>query len=106
HTVFDPSLRPIFVFLPCTTLFRSESLVVSRDGRLLDHRDALSSALQTDGVLVQDYTGALLQCPKDGTPAEVNWSNPGSDPLTMRSEEHTSELQSRFDLGCRLLLEN
>src|SRR5699024_11572901 len=29
-----------------------------------------------------------------------------SDPITrMRSEEHTSELQSRFDLVCRLLLE-
>src|SRR5699024_8476303 len=26
-------------------------------------------------------------------------------PLTNRSEEHTSELQSRFDLVCRLLLE-
>src|SRR5207249_8279602 len=28
-----------------------------------------------------------------------------NDPLTPRSEEHTSELQSRFDLVCRLLLE-
>src|SRR5699024_11677054 len=27
------------------------------------------------------------------------------DPQVMRSEEHTSELQSRFDLVCRLLLE-
>src|SRR5699024_11576516 len=26
--------------------------------------------------------------------------------VTTRSEEHTSELQSRFDLVCRLLLEN
>src|SRR5699024_11979916 len=26
-------------------------------------------------------------------------------PLVVRSEEHTSELQSRFDLVCRLLLE-
>src|SRR5699024_11360845 len=26
--------------------------------------------------------------------------------LLVRSEEHTSELQSRFDLVCRLLLEN
>src|SRR5437868_9045219 len=26
-------------------------------------------------------------------------------PRTLRSEEHTSELQSRFDLVCRLLLE-
>src|SRR5207249_7290048 len=27
------------------------------------------------------------------------------DPIIQRSEEHTSELQSRFDLVCRLLLE-
>src|SRR5699024_11870721 len=27
-------------------------------------------------------------------------------PVTGRSEEHTSELQSRFDIVCRLLLEN
>src|SRR5438067_10732358 len=27
------------------------------------------------------------------------------DDLVLRSEEHTSELQSRFDLVCRLLLE-
>src|SRR6266704_3332075 len=27
------------------------------------------------------------------------------DPVNTRSEEHTSELQSRFDLVCRLLLE-
>src|SRR5699024_11487491 len=30
--------------------------------------------------------------------------HPGSSPA-LRSEEHTSELQSRFDLVCRLLLE-
>src|SRR5207249_7295377 len=33
---------------------------------------------------------------------------PGEDPIgkrLKRSEEHTSELQSRFDLVCRLLLE-
>src|SRR5699024_11231633 len=29
----------------------------------------------------------------------------GFSPTTIRSEEHTSELQSRFDLVCRLLLE-
>src|SRR5207247_10189920 len=29
----------------------------------------------------------------------------GSDMLVVRSEEHTSELQSRVDLVCRLLLE-
>src|SRR5699024_12211582 len=30
---------------------------------------------------------------------------PAGDPAAFRSEEHTSELQSRFDLVCRLLLE-
>src|SRR5699024_12078679 len=30
---------------------------------------------------------------------------PQRGPVTVRSEEHTSELQSRFDLVCRLLLE-
>src|SRR5699024_12667828 len=30
---------------------------------------------------------------------------PSSSPRATRSEEHTSELQSRFDLVCRLLLE-
>src|SRR5699024_11730426 len=33
------------------------------------------------------------------------WSAPTSPPIGSRSEEHTSELQSRFDLVCRLLLE-
>src|SRR5699024_11993034 len=32
-------------------------------------------------------------------------SYPSADGRTVRSEEHTSELQSRFDLVCRLLLE-
>src|SRR5437867_10154837 len=31
--------------------------------------------------------------------------NPFSHPLQARSEEHTSELQSPYDLVCRLLLE-
>src|SRR5438067_7215637 len=32
-------------------------------------------------------------------------SAPAPAPAQVRSEEHTSELQSRFDLVCRLLLE-
>src|SRR5437868_12479842 len=32
-------------------------------------------------------------------------SQPACPTITPRSEEHTSELQSRFDLVCRLLLE-
>src|SRR5690349_24199064 len=37
----------------------------------------------------------------DGRPRVV----PSADPARRRSEEHTSELQSRRDLVCRLLLE-
>src|SRR5690606_41653871 len=36
---------------------------------------------------------------------EVNASSPASPPSQPRSEEHTSELQSRENLVCRLLLE-
>src|SRR5699024_12391074 len=38
--------------------------------------------------------------------ARIECDDPGRLPLLdQRSEEHTSELQSRFDLVCRLLLE-
>src|SRR6185503_5175272 len=36
---------------------------------------------------------------------EAGLSNPGGTPDVLRSEEHTSELQSRLHLVCRLLLE-
>src|SRR5699024_12066229 len=39
-----------------------------------------------------------------GTSRDRSRSGTGTRPTT-RSEEHTSELQSRFDLVCRLLLE-
>src|SRR5699024_11899609 len=47
------------------------------------------------------------------TPSSIASDRAGEKPLheagrtkaTFRSEEHTSELQSRFDLVCRLLLE-
>src|SRR5690554_7573015 len=38
-------------------------------------------------------------------PALPNRANPGNHPRQSRSEEHTSELQSRPHLVCRLLLE-
>src|SRR2546422_5319683 len=43
-------------------------------------------------------------------PVSASWRVPGTTPIwperySMRSEEHTSELQSRLHLVCRLLLE-
>src|SRR5699024_11513158 len=40
-----------------------------------------------------------------GKPQKVITDQAPSTKVAMRSEEHTSELQSRFDLVCRLLLE-
>src|SRR5207249_9719650 len=42
--------------------------------------------------------------PRDKACSE--YLSPATTEILERSEEHTSELQSRFDLVCRLLLEN
>src|SRR5207249_11698246 len=55
----------------------------------------LSRARSTDG----DEGTADQQCPRRRRCCERGSTHAG------RSEEHTSELQSRFDLVCRLLLE-
>src|SRR5437773_4997768 len=89
--VRPPPRSPLF---PYTTLFRSHA--VGRGAGLNGLRviDARSSA------------GEQLQVPIHGVLIERNQQ---IDPVThvahMRSEEHTSELQSHHDLVCRLLLE-
>src|SRR5436309_8414028 len=70
---------------PYTTLFRSV-------GPLDEHRSQLGQAL---GGLVADVGEGLL-CPF------ILLNHRGT---LLRSEEHTSELQSRENLVCRLLLE-
>src|SRR5699024_1141411 len=44
----------------------------------------------------------MIEQPDRWAPA---YAETGAGSVTFRSEEHTSELQSRFDLVCRLLLE-
>src|SRR5438105_1972286 len=58
------------------------------------------------GLIVHAHDGARMIRGQD----RRAWARPGSDqdhamPGDVRSEEHTSELQSRVDLVCRLLLE-
>src|SRR6266496_4855993 len=48
------------------------------------------------------YTTLFRSCSRDSRPAEPGQANRNPP---ARSEEHTSELQSRRDLVCRLLLE-
>src|SRR6266853_2622801 len=49
------------------------------------------------------YTTLFRSDSSRGRPSRV--ATPGSCPIALRSEEHTSELQSQSNLVCRLLLE-
>src|SRR5439155_11317848 len=96
------SRPPRSTLFPYTTLFRSELLPIAP---LLVERDELHAAL-TDAAL--DVTAARRQQPPLGgvVPARDHVRASRTRPVQRwRSEEHTSELQSRGHLVCRLLLE-
>src|SRR5207248_9499491 len=93
-----PPTSPLF---PYTTLFRS----------LLRHRQrqrgAVSIALD-HGIVQRDADGrateqGLVHRGPRGPHRELR--RRGARDRSSRSEEHTSELQSPYDLVCRLLLE-
>src|SRR5699024_11944352 len=76
-------LPPRSTLFPYTTLFRSPRTGVP----------SCSGSRSTVGIGWNDCTRRRTGSPRN------------SSLLSARSEEHTSELQSRFDLVCRLLLE-
>src|SRR3989449_5100825 len=86
---------PRSTLFPYTTLFRS-----LLDGKEVD----VMPVFQMYKIHVQDFdldtTHAITQSPKD---LIVRWARDCG--TVKRSEEHTSELQSRLHLVCRLLLE-
>src|SRR5690349_25175982 len=75
---------PRFTLFPYTTLFRSQSFQKALD------IDSASTVLQTDAASAYFGRAEMADHPED---------------YGHRSEEHTSELQSRRELVCRLLLE-
>src|SRR5256885_12983200 len=87
---------PRSTLFPYTTLFRSNPR---------EHKYAY--------VGLQDYSmsplirpGALLMIDdKRNRIVQEGWHNEYERPIYLRSEEHTSELQSPCNLVCRLLLE-
>src|SRR3712207_6922696 len=89
---------PRSTLFPYTTLFRSlTQRAVHRDeeGRL----HALSARCTHLGCIVNWNSGERTwDCPCHGSRFNIDGE--------VRSEEHTSELQSRQYLVCRLLLEN
>src|SRR2546421_8717993 len=74
---------PRSTLFPYTTLFRSNT------------------------VRIKTMAASVLQGPSASPPVGVgsSWIPTPSSTNARRSEEHTSELQSRSDLVCRLLLE-
>src|SRR3712207_8247253 len=89
---------PRSTLFPYTTLFRSSSRVACIDGRnrRFPNISLLSVLLQYRNLTPQQYDSAK---PKLGLEGDRAYD------LFYRSEEHTSELQSRQYLVCRLLLE-
>src|SRR5438067_9688011 len=89
-------LPPTSTLFPYTTLFRSLSWSY-------DHVGPMTRRVEDAALLLQVIAGH--------DPGDISSANvPVPDYVAAlrkdtRSEEHTSELQSRFDLVCRLLLE-
>src|SRR5207253_10897907 len=99
HTFFTPlPPPPRSTLFPYTTLFRS--LRQAADGTV----EAVKYPQDGAGVITSlTETAGLVELLEDVTTVE-----PGATVVTSsssRSEEHTSELQSRGHLVCRLLLE-
>src|SRR3712207_8898180 len=90
---------PRSTLFPYTTLFRSAVIVSEYAGRLKFHDvvEGLTYHAETDETT--GMTEKIITDSKDR--AKV----PTVDVINARSEEHTSELQSRQYLVCRLLLE-
>src|SRR5207247_11053128 len=103
HCVHHP---PTSTLLPYTTLFRSQPSAP------LPKTDAPKPALRLEAPdAPQPQRGLIL--PKNSTSRSLqdtirdaarSPSAGGRSGAVIRSEEHTSELQSRVDLVCRLLL--
>src|SRR3989442_3184862 len=98
-----PPRSPLF---PYTTLFRSPLLLLVAMLK--------PPAIPQPGPLGQPKSPKQVGAPADATRAAIPFDNPQTPEkialgrlriVERRSEEHTSELQSRPHLVCRLLLE-
>src|SRR2546422_8384881 len=87
---------PRSTLFPYTTLFRSWGTV----GRFTGWNDQCLAAGEVEGVACMS-AGSIQGAFRSTHSANTATASSGS----FRSEEHTSELQSRLHLVCRLLLE-
>src|SRR5690606_40261233 len=87
---------PLSTLFPYTTLFRSPSRVARGVVRIVAENPGPFTFKGTNTYLVGTEMLAVID-PGPDDPAHLA--------AILRSEEHTSELQSRENLVCRLLLE-
>src|SRR2546428_9327907 len=85
---------PRSTLFPYTTLFRSLEFDAGEAKKC-----PASAGHAQFRSLPKDASGGRLRCTRRGRAPDM------TDLSAERSEEHTSELQSRSDLVCRLLLE-
>src|SRR5699024_12598395 len=94
---------PSSTLFPYTTLFRSDVFLELCFAVILP---AIGSAIVFNIGASTGGTDIVAMILSKYTSLEVGRALMLSDlGIVLRSEEHTSELQSRFDLVCRLLLE-
>src|SRR5437867_9579592 len=98
-----PTAPPLF---PYTTLFRSPAEFV---GGQAEEVNAETLDVEVEGVRALDGVGVDGDASLEGFGAFADGGSDLGDRFDgadfVRSEEHTSELQSPYDLVCRLLLE-
>src|SRR5699024_12778715 len=93
---------PILTLFPYTTLFRSHRITNKGEGYMSNFSSCNSKQLFDDLAkfnIIPDKSHTTNSFKNIMELVDVNLIK------HFRSEEHTSELQSRFDLVCRLLLE-
>src|SRR5690349_23247499 len=97
---------PTSTLFPYTTLFRSYSVHAAQCGAAGDYAAELRSCTLAEEAARRTADPALLAAARAGRGAARPELDPAEqDPAAARAEEHTSELQSRRDIVCRLLLE-
>src|SRR3712207_8581281 len=90
---------PRSTLFPYTTLFRSQR----RGKQAVDQREVDNQVYVEEGMAHDGDAHGDRQTPQ--TDHEEHDADPPEPPHAHRSEEHTSELQSRQYIVCRLLLE-
>src|SRR5207247_6481683 len=100
-TLPPPSSSPLF---PYTTLFRSHRRPFPAKARVSKRRNRIDPGAGPPGHAGDSIDALVGAKPAGGRRGRTKSHGPRHSRYA-RSEEHTSELQSRVDLVCRLLSE-